>query len=154
MLKMIESFNEKHPKTALWIKAAGVRALKTMAQAALGVFGSSAVLSEIDFKIVISSALTAGAISLLTSVAGLPEVNTKVEQLPNNSTPKKEQPEEPSEDDSEEIEEGNTEESFEDDSEEEREEDEENTEEVQKEMNEDNIIEDTRDYPLEKSDEV
>ena len=57
-----------------WLKAAGIRALKTVAQTAAATIGTSAVLSEVDWKIVISSALVAGILSLLTSVAGLPEV--------------------------------------------------------------------------------
>ncbi len=57
-----------------WIKAAGVRAVKTVAQAAIGTIGSSALFSEVDWKIVVSASLLAGILSLLTSVAGLPEV--------------------------------------------------------------------------------
>ena len=57
-----------------WIKAAGIRAVKTVAQTAAATIGTTAVLSEVDWKIVISSAVLAGILSLLTSVAGLPEV--------------------------------------------------------------------------------
>ena len=57
-----------------WAKAAGIRALKTAAQTAAATIGTSAVLSEVDWKIVISSAVLAGILSLLTSAAGLPEV--------------------------------------------------------------------------------
>lgn len=57
-----------------WAKAAGIRALKTVAQTAAATIGTSAVLSEVDWKIVISSAVLAGILSLLTSAAGLPEV--------------------------------------------------------------------------------
>ena len=57
-----------------WSKAAGIRALKTVAQTAAATIGTSAVLSEVDWKIVISSAVLAGILSLLTSAAGLPEV--------------------------------------------------------------------------------
>lgn len=57
-----------------WIKAAGVRAIKTIAQTALGVIGSSLVLSDVDWKIVASASVLAGILSLLTSVAGLPEI--------------------------------------------------------------------------------
>lgn len=57
-----------------WLKAAGIRALKTVAQTAAATIGTTAVLSEVDWKIVISSAILAGILSLLTSVAGLPEV--------------------------------------------------------------------------------
>ena len=57
-----------------WLKAAVIRALKTIAQTAAATIGTTAVLSEVDWKIVISSALLAGILSMLTSVAGLPEV--------------------------------------------------------------------------------
>lgn len=57
-----------------WLKAAGIRALKTVAQTAAATIGTTAVLSEVDWKIVISSAILAGILSLLTSVAGLPEL--------------------------------------------------------------------------------
>ena len=58
-----------------WLKAAGIRALKTVAQTAVATIGTTAVLSEVDWKIVVSSAILAGILSLLTSVAGLPEVD-------------------------------------------------------------------------------
>lgn len=61
--------------TANWLKAAAVRAVKTVAQAAIAVIGSSAVLSEIDWAVVASTAAVAGILSVLTSIAGLPEVN-------------------------------------------------------------------------------
>lgn len=61
-------------KTILWIKAAGIRAIKTLAQAAIGVIGSSVALGEVDWVLVGSSAALAAILSLLTSVAGLPEV--------------------------------------------------------------------------------
>ena len=57
-----------------WAKAAGVRAVKTVAQAALGVIGSSAVFGEVDCRMVGGAALLAGIVSLLTSTAGLPEL--------------------------------------------------------------------------------
>lgn len=56
-----------------WFKAAGIRAVKTVAQAAIAAIGSSAVFSQIDWKIVGSTALVAGILSLLTSIAGIPE---------------------------------------------------------------------------------
>ena len=61
-----------NPKT--WIKAAGVRALKTIAQTAVATIGTSAVIAEVDWIMVGSASLLAGILSLLTSVAGLPEV--------------------------------------------------------------------------------
>ncbi len=57
-----------------WIKAAGVRAIKTVAQTAVATIGTSAVISSVDWKLVISASLLAGGVSLLTSVAGLPEI--------------------------------------------------------------------------------
>lgn len=60
--------------TKKWWKAAGVRAVKTVAQAAVAAIGTTAMLSEVDWLVVASTALLAGVLSLLTSIAGLPEV--------------------------------------------------------------------------------
>lgn len=60
--------------TQKWAKAAGIRALKTMAQTAVAVIGTGAVISAVDWKMVVSSAIVAGVVSLLTSVTGIPEV--------------------------------------------------------------------------------
>jgi len=57
-----------------WIKAAGIRALKTVAQSAVAAIGTTAVISEIDWGMVVSTALLAGFLSILTSIGGLPEV--------------------------------------------------------------------------------
>lgn len=57
-----------------WIKAAGIRALKTVAQTAVSVIGTSAVLDEVNWIIVASASALAGVVSLLTSIAGLPEL--------------------------------------------------------------------------------
>ncbi len=57
-----------------WIKAAGIRAVRTVAQAAIATIGASVVLSEVDWRMVVSAALLAGILSLLTSLAGLPEL--------------------------------------------------------------------------------
>ena len=57
-----------------WIKAAGIRALKTVAQTAVATIGTSAILSAVNWVVVCSAAALAGVLSLLTSVAGLPEV--------------------------------------------------------------------------------
>ena len=57
-----------------WFKAAGVRALKTVAQTAVATIGTSMVLSEVNWVAVASASALAGVLSLLTSVAGLPEV--------------------------------------------------------------------------------
>ena len=59
----------------LWIKAAGVRAIKTVAQTAVATIGTSAVMGEVNWLMVGSASLLAGILSLLTSVAGLPEVH-------------------------------------------------------------------------------
>lgn len=58
-----------------WAQAAGIRALKTVAQTAIATIGTSAVFSDVDWIVVASASLLAGVLSLLTSVAGLPEVN-------------------------------------------------------------------------------
>lgn len=60
--------------TIKWAKAAGIRAVKTMAQAAIGAIGAAVTLRAVDWRIVGSTALLAGVLSLLTSVAGIPEV--------------------------------------------------------------------------------
>ena len=56
-----------------WMKAAAIRAVKTVAQTAVATIGTTAVMSEVDWLVVGSSALLAGVLSLLTSLAGLPE---------------------------------------------------------------------------------
>ena len=58
-----------------WWKAAGIRAVKTICQTAVATIGSSVVLSQVDWKVVLSASVLAGILSLLTSVAGLPEVD-------------------------------------------------------------------------------
>lgn len=64
--------NLSNPK---WWAAAGIRALKTMAQTAIATIGTSAVMSSVDWKMVASASLLAAILSLLTSLAGLPEVD-------------------------------------------------------------------------------
>ena len=59
----------------LWIKAAGVRAIKTVAQTAVATIGTSAVMGDVNWLMVGSASLLAGILSILTSVAGLPEVH-------------------------------------------------------------------------------
>ncbi len=61
-------------KARTWWKAAGVRAVKTVAQTAVGCIGAAVVLSDVSWPMVASAAILAGVVSLLTSVAGLPEV--------------------------------------------------------------------------------
>lgn len=65
-------------KWNLWWKAAGVRAIKTMAQTAVATIGAAAVLSDVNWVMAVSAAVLAGVLSLLTSVAGLPEVKQEV----------------------------------------------------------------------------
>ena len=62
-------------KAKLWLKSAGVRAIKTVAQTAVATIGTSAVMGDVNWVMVGSASLLAGILSLLTSVAGLPEVN-------------------------------------------------------------------------------
>lgn len=57
-----------------WLKAAAVRAVKTIAQTAVATIGTTAVMSEVDWMMVASASLLAGVLSVLTSIAGLPEV--------------------------------------------------------------------------------
>ena len=61
-------------KLLAWLHAASVRAIKTVAQTAVGVIGASTVLSDVDWLFVASAAVLAGVVSMLTSIAGLPEL--------------------------------------------------------------------------------
>ena len=61
-------------KTKLWLKAAGIRAVKTIAQSAVATIGTSAALGDVNWIAVASASVLAGILSLLTSVAGLPEI--------------------------------------------------------------------------------
>ena len=58
-----------------WWKAAGIRAIKTIAQTAAATIGTAAVMSEVNWPMVASASVVAGILSLLTSVAGLPELD-------------------------------------------------------------------------------
>lgn len=60
-----------------WFKAAGIRALKTVAQTAIATIGTSAMMSDVNWLMVASASVLAGVLSLLTSLAGLPEVEDK-----------------------------------------------------------------------------
>ena len=61
-------------KIIIWLKAAGVRAIKTVAQTFVAAVGTSTVIASVDWKIVISTSVLAGILSLATSIAGLPEL--------------------------------------------------------------------------------
>lgn len=63
-----------------WFKAAGIRALKTMAQSAVAVMSTSAVISEVNWKMVVSASVLSAVLSMLTSIAGLPEVEVKEDE--------------------------------------------------------------------------
>lgn len=70
----------KKEKIKTWIKAAGVRAIKTVAQTAIATIGTSVVLTEVNWPVVASAAILAGLLSLLTSVTGLPEIKMDKEE--------------------------------------------------------------------------
>lgn len=63
--------------TVKWFKAAGVRAIKTMAQTAVALIGTNAFITAVDWKMIVSGAIMAGVVSVLTSIAGLPEVKAE-----------------------------------------------------------------------------
>lgn len=70
-------------KTKIWLRCAGIRAIKTMAQTAVAMIGTAAVMSSVDWKMVASASILAGILSMLTSVAGLPEVEHETEDIPD-----------------------------------------------------------------------
>lgn len=66
--------NQVKDNTKKWIKAAGVRAIKTLAQTMIATIGTSAVIESVNWPVVISASVLAAFLSILTSIAGLPEV--------------------------------------------------------------------------------
>lgn len=60
--------------TKSWARAAAIRAIKTIAQTAIATIGTSAILEAVDWRMVVSASILAGVLSVLTSIAGLPEV--------------------------------------------------------------------------------
>lgn len=64
-------------KQITWLKAAGIRALKTLAQTAIATIGTTALLTDVNWYVVLSASALAAILSILTSVAGLPEVEKK-----------------------------------------------------------------------------
>ena len=58
-----------------WIKAAGIRAIKTICQTAVAMIPASAMITEVDWKVILGTAALSGVVSILTSLAGIPEEN-------------------------------------------------------------------------------
>lgn len=70
--------------TRNWFKAAGIRAIKTIAQTAAATLGTASVIENVDWKLIVSASLLSGLLSLLTSVAGLPEVDERTGKIKNH----------------------------------------------------------------------
>lgn len=71
---MKNSVFKRNVNTIQWLKSAAVRALKTVCQTAIATIGTTATISAVDWKLVLSTSLLSGLLSLLTSVSGIPEV--------------------------------------------------------------------------------
>lgn len=71
--KKVEMTEERKSVWRQWLKAAGIRAIKTVAQTAVATIGTTAVISEVNWAAVVGASVLAGILSLLTSLAGIPE---------------------------------------------------------------------------------
>lgn len=70
--------------TKNWFKAAGVRAMKTIAQTAVSTVGTATVIENVDWKMIVSASILAGVLSMLTSIGGLPELNEVTGEVKRN----------------------------------------------------------------------
>lgn len=68
-------------KTKIWFRRAGIRAGKTMAQTAVATIGVSTAMDAVDWRLVVSASVLSGILSLLTSIAGIPEVDFETEDI-------------------------------------------------------------------------
>lgn len=73
--KIFKKYNKKgNDKMKKWLKCAGIRAIKTICQTAIATIGTATVMEEVNWCMIISASILAGILSLLTSIAGLPEL--------------------------------------------------------------------------------
>ncbi|NMA17855.1 MAG: hypothetical protein GX939_03735 [Clostridiaceae bacterium] len=80
LLTSVDGLPEIEGVETSWLKAALVRALKTIAQSGISVIGSAALISEVNWPVVASSAILAGIVSMLMSIGGLPEASTPIQK--------------------------------------------------------------------------